>query len=228
MQRTYPEESISTAQGDLRIAFLGHASLMLTWMGTVVHVDPVSAEADYSTLPKANLILVTHEHFDHLDPKAIILLRKSSTEIVINTQSLAKLPGARALRNGEKAMIQGIGIEAVPAYNLTGMRAPGVPYHPKGIGNGYILTFADVRIYVAGDTENIPEMKVLKDIDAAFLPMMLPYTMSPEMLADAVRTFRPKILYPYHTKDPDAAVLRALLAETPDVELRFHPLRKNP
>jgi L-ascorbate metabolism protein UlaG (beta-lactamase superfamily) len=222
MHRTYPRDSIHTAQGDLQIAFLGHASLMFTWMGTVVYVDPVSNEADYVALPKANIILVTHEHFDHLDPEAIILLRRPFTEIVHNPGSRSKLPGARALKNGQKASIRGLEIEAVPAYNLTGMRAPGVPYHPKGIGNGYILTFADVRVYVAGDTENTPEMKALKDIDAAFLPMMLPYTMSPEMIADAVRAFRPKILYPYHTKDPDADGLRALLAGTPDVELRFN------
>jgi L-ascorbate metabolism protein UlaG (beta-lactamase superfamily) len=221
MHRKYPQDSIPTSHGDLNITFLGHASLMFTWMGTVVHVDPVSAEADYAALPKANVILVTHEHFDHLDPEAIILLRRPFTEIVHNPESRSKLPGARALKNGQKASIQGLEIEVVPAYNLTGMRAPGVPYHPKGIGNGYILTFADVRVYVAGDTENIPEMKALKNIDAAFLPMMLPYTMSPAMIADAVRAFRPKILYPYHMKDPEAAGLRALLADMPEIDVRF-------
>jgi L-ascorbate metabolism protein UlaG (beta-lactamase superfamily) len=221
MSRSYPQDSIPTARGDLRIAFLGHASLMFTWMGTVVHVDPVSAEADYASLPKANLILVTHEHFDHLDPEAILLIRRPYTEIILNPGSRSKLPGAWSMENGQKASFQGLEIEAVPAYNLTGMRSPGVFYHPKGAGNGYILNFGGIRVYIAGDTENTPEMKALRGIEAAFLPMMLPYTMSPAMIADAVEAFRPKILYPYHTKDPDAASLRGLLAGTPGLDLRF-------
>jgi L-ascorbate metabolism protein UlaG (beta-lactamase superfamily) len=101
------------------------------------------------------------------------------------------------------------------------MRSPGVPFHPRGAGNGYVLTFGDVRVYIAGDTENTPEMKALNRIDIAFLPMMRPYTMSPEMIADAARTFRPRILYPYHTKESDASRLTALLSDIPEIEVRF-------
>ncbi len=221
MSRKNREESIPTAGGDLRIVFLGHASLMFTWKGIVIHVDPVLAEADYSVLPKADIILITHDHYDHLDPKAIAVLRRPSTEIVGNAESKSRIPHAQVLKNGERTSIQGIGIEAVPAYNITGMKAEGVPFHPKGVGNGYILTFANVRVYVAGDTENTPEMKALTDIEAGFLPMMLPYTMSPEMIADAARAMRPKILYPYHTKDADAEELRALLRDVPEIDIRF-------
>jgi L-ascorbate metabolism protein UlaG (beta-lactamase superfamily) len=221
MPRQAAKDLIPTAKGDLEIVFLGHASLMFHWDGMVIHVDPVSAEADYANLPKANLILVTHGHFDHLDAEAIIALRRPFTEIVLNAESKSKLPHAHILRNGEKTTIQGLEIEAIPAYNLTGMRAEGVPYHPRGSGNGYVITFADVRVYVAGDTENVPEMKALKNIDVAFLPMMRPYTMSPEMIADAARSFRPKILYPYHTKEADAGKLRVLLADVPEIDVRF-------
>jgi len=221
MIRKNREESIPTSGGDLRIAFLGHASLMFTWEGIVLHVDPVSAEAEYAGLPRADIILVTHDHFDHLDLEAIAALRRPSTEIVGNAESKEKIPRTRVLKNGERTLIRGVGIEAVPAYNITGMRAAGVPFHPKGVGNGYILTFANIRVYIAGDTENTPEMKSLADIDVAFLPMMLPYTMSPEMIADAARTMQPKILYPYHTKDADAEKLRVLLKDVPEIDIRF-------
>jgi len=221
MKRTCGEETIPTSGGDVRITFLGHASLMFKWSGVVLHVDPVSAEADYARLPKADLILVTHEHFDHLDPEAVSLILKPSTEIVLNPESRVKLPRARTLQNGEQTSLFGIGIEAVPAYNITGMRSAGIPFHPRGVGNGYILTFGNVRVYVAGDTENTPEMKSLKNIEAAFLPMMRPYTMSPEMIADAARAFRPKILYPYHTNETDASKLASLLSSVPEVEIRF-------
>lgn len=221
MRRPHPQDSFPTTAGDLRMAFLGHASLMFEWNGIVVHVDPVSAEADYAALPPADLILVTHEHFDHLDLEAITPIRKPGTEIVVNPESRLKLPRARVLRNGERLDLSGVGIEAVPAYNITGMRAAGVPFHPKGAGNGYVLTFAHVRVYVAGDTENTPEMKSLRDIDVAFLPMMRPYTMSPEMIADAARAIRPRVLYPYHTKEPGADKLAGLLSDVPEIEIRW-------
>jgi len=221
MRHIKAEDIVPTSHGDLRIALLGHASLMFTWEGIIIHVDPVSAEADYSGLPKADIILVTHEHFDHLDPKLIATLLLPSTEIVCNAESKAKLHRAQILKNGEKTLIQGVGIEAVPAYNITGMRTEGVPYHPKGIGNGYVLTFGNVRVYVAGDTENTPEMKALTNIDVAFLPMMRPYAMSLEMIADAARAFRPKILYPYHTKETESEMLGLLLSDIPGIDVRF-------
>ena len=119
----------------------------------------------------------------------------------------------------------GIRIEAVPAYNIVHMRSPNNPFHPKGEGNGYILTLGDKRIYIAGDTENTPEMKALKNIDIAFLPMNLPYTMTPEMVADAVRAFKPAILYPYHFGSTDTGILVKLLQNSPETEVRIRDMK---
>ena len=129
------------------------------------------------------------------------------------------------MKNGDVESVGGLTIEAVPAYNLVHMRSEGVPYHPKGIGNGYVITFGDKRVYVAGDTENIPEMKNLKNIDYAFLPMNLPYTMTPEMVADAAKAFKPTVLYPYHFGDTDTARLVALMKDTPEVEVRVRNMK---
>jgi L-ascorbate metabolism protein UlaG (beta-lactamase superfamily) len=129
------------------------------------------------------------------------------------------------MENGDTTQVSGIGIEAVPAYNVVGKRPDGRPFHPKGSGNGYIMTFGGTRVYVAGDTENTPEMKQLRRIDIAFLPMNLPYTMTPEMVADAALTFRPKILYPYHFGETDTARLVELLKGTPAVEVRIRKMK---
>ena len=122
-------------------------------------------------------------------------------------------------------MVFTLKIEAIPAYNLVHKRDNGQPFHPKGVGNGYIITFGDKRVYVAGDTENIPEMKSLQEIDCAFLPMNLPYTMTPEMVADAAEAFRPKILYPYHFGDTDTSQLLRLLQDQKEVELRIRNMK---
>ena len=198
---------------------------MLRQGGHVIHVDPVGREGDYATMPDADLVLVTHEHGDHLDPDAIAEIRKDGTRILGNAACAERVEGCRALANGGEVDLLGIHIEAVPAYNLVHERAPGQPFHPKGVGNGYVLTFGDTRVYIAGDTENTPEMKALKDIDVAFLPMNLPYTMTPEMVADAARAFRPTILYPYHYGDTDPQALVKLLANEKDIEVRVRALR---
>ena len=190
------------------MTFVGHGSLFFGFGGKVIHVDPFGKLADYATLPKADLVLVTHAHGDHLDaggpgrgpdardpgPRRPRLRRERSR-------------GPRVLANGETATVAGVTVEAVPAYNLVHKRPDGTPFHPKGEGNGYVVTFGKTRVYVAGDTENVPEMKALKGIDVAFLPMNLPYTMTPEMVADAVRAFGPRILYPYHFGETDTARL---------------------
>ena len=211
--------------GDLEITFIGHGSLMFSDGRKVIHVDPVSAEADYATLPKADLILITHDHYDHLDAAALAALKKAGTEIVAGPACEGKAAGAVILKNGQIKNVQGIAIEAVPAYNIKHMRAPGQPFHPRGEGNGYIFTFCGQRMYVAGDTENIPEMADLKGIDIAFLPMNLPYTMTPEMVAGAARMFHPKILYPYHQGDTDASRLSALLKGEKSIEVRIRRMK---
>ncbi|MEJ5377151.1 MAG: MBL fold metallo-hydrolase [bacterium] len=224
-QSGYPPDLFPTSQGELRIDFVGHGSLYLSFAGKVIHVDPVSQYGDYTKLPKADLILVTHEHRDHLDLEAIKILCKQDTKILANKAVAAQISGAIAMENNDVKDFFGLKIEAIAAYNLVHMRSPGVPYHPKGQGNGYVITLGDKKLYVAGDTENTPEMKALKDIDIAFLPMNLPYTMTPEMVADAAKSFKPRILYPYHYGETDPQSLLELLKDTPQVEVRIRPMR---
>jgi len=207
------------------ITFIGHGTLMFRQGGKTIHVDPWTELADYTKLPKADLILITHEHRDHLDLKAIQAVRTSKTVVAANEAAARQIRDAVILRNGETKTLAGFTVEAVPAYNIVHMRSPGVPYHPRGAGNGYIIDFGSRRVYIAGDTENTPEMKALKNIDAAFLPMNLPYTMTPEMVADAVKTFRPRILYPYHYGDTDISKLKALLKNEKRVEVRIRKMK---
>ena len=208
-------------QGEVEITFLGHGSLILSGSGVVVHVDPYGKVADYASLPKADLVLITHEHQDHLDPAALQTIRTGSTRVVASAAAAGQLKGATVMANGDRLTVGPVGVEAVPAYNIKHERSPGVPFHPKGRGNGYVVTIAGLRIYVAGDTENIPEMKNLAGVDVAFLPMNLPYTMTPEMAADAARMIGPKIFYPYHFGESDTAKLVALLRDRPGIEVRI-------
>ncbi|MGB2865874.1 MAG: MBL fold metallo-hydrolase, partial [Sedimentisphaerales bacterium] len=220
----FEQDIIKTSAGDLRITFIGHGTLMFTFNGKTIHVDPVGREADYTGMPKADIILLTHEHGDHLDTRAIEVLRKDGTQLVL-TKTCAESVAGLVMANGDVQTVQGLKIEAVPAYNIVHMRSAGNPFHPKGRGNGYVITFGDKRVYVAGDTENTPEMKQLKDIDVAFLPMNLPYTMSPEMVADAAKTFKPKILYPYHYGQTDTKKLVDLLKDSKGIEVRIRQMR---
>jgi L-ascorbate metabolism protein UlaG (beta-lactamase superfamily) len=220
----FEQDIIETRAGGLEITFIGHGTLMFTFGGRVIHVDPVGEYADYKTLPKADLILVTHEHRDHLDAKEVELLRQPSTRVLLNHAGASQVPGSIVMKNGEMKTEDGLQIEAVPAYNLVHLRPSGEPFHPKGDGNGYVITFGGKRVYVAGDTENTPEMKALKNIDIAFLPMNLPYTMTPEMVADAARAFKPKILYPYHYGSTNTGKLVDLLKDSPEIEVRIRKL----
>ena len=223
-ENTFETDVVKTAKGDLQITFIGHGSLMFAFGGKIIHVDPFSRLADYSKLPQADMILLTHEHRDHLDLKALDSLRADKTKIILTKNCAQQVKGGIIMKNGDVKTVDGLKIEAVPAYNLVHMRSEGVPFHPKGNGNGYVITFGDMRIYVAGDTENIPEMKQLQDIDVAFLPMNLPYTMTPEMVADAARAFKPKVLYPYHYGDTAPSKLIELMKDTPEVEIRIRKM----
>ena len=224
-QGNFQTDILKTSQGDLEITFIGHGSLMFTFNGKVIHVDPFSKLAEYSKFPKADMLLITHEHRDHLDLKAMEAVRTDKTVLVLTKTCAAKLKGGIIMENGDTETVGGLKIEAVPAYNLVHMRSEGIPFHPKGIGNGYVITFGDKRVYVAGDTENIPEMKKLERIDCAFLPMNLPYTMNPEMVADAAKAFKPKILYPDHYGDTDTSNLEQLIKNTQDVEIRIRMMK---
>ena len=224
-EEKFEEDIVKTEGGELKITCIGHGTLMFAYQGKVMHVDPVSREADYTKLPKADLVLITHEHGDHLDTKALGLVRQEQTKIVLTKTCAEKVSGGIVMKNGDVRTVEGFKIEAVPAYNIVNTRSGGQPFHPKGQGNGYVITFGKTRVYVAGDTENTPEMKALQKIDVAFLPMNLPYTMTPEMVADASLAFKPKILYPYHYGRTDPQELVKLLKDVKEIEVRVRKLQ---
>jgi len=217
-------DKIATSVGNAELHFVGHGSLWFKVNGFVIYIDPVRSSGNYDFFPKADLILVTHEHGDHLDAKLIEDLKKPGTLLFCNQASTSRVTWGMAMNAGDRQEINNIIIEAVPAYNIVHESTPGHPFHPKGSGVGYILTIGGKRIYVAGDTENTPEMKALSNIDVAFLPMNLPYTMTPEMVADAARAFKPKILYPYHTGETDTNELLKLLKDS-GIEVRIRNLK---
>ncbi|MCR4392608.1 MAG: MBL fold metallo-hydrolase [Candidatus Acetothermia bacterium] len=224
MAREFQTDRIETSGGELAITFLGHGSLLFAYDGKRVYLDPFSRVADYAALPKADLVLITHEHRDHLDPEALALVCTPATQVVVPARCTEKVPGGTVMGNGDKAVVLGLALEAVPAYNLVHRRENGEPFHRRGEGNGYVITFGDVRVLVAGDTENTPELKALRGIDVAFLPMNVPYTMTPEMVADVAVALRPRILYPYHYGSTDPTRLVALLGGHPEIEVRIRSL----
>jgi len=224
-QEKFETDIIKTSAGDLKTTFIGHGSLIFNFGGKVIHVDPYGDVADYSTLPKADFILLTHDHRDHLDLKALNAVRTEKTVVVLTETCAKQVQGGIVMTNGDVKTVEGLKIEAVPAYNIVHKRDTGEPFHPKGTGNGYLITFGDKRVYLAGDTENTPEMKALKNIDIAFLPMNLPYTMTPEMVADGAKAFKPKILYPYHFGETDTSKVVALLKGTPEIEVRIRKMK---
>ena len=224
-EKQFETDIIKTSAGDLKITFIGHGTLMFSFGGKIIHVDPVTQEADYTKLPKADMILITHQHRDHFDLKALGILRTKRTVLVLTEACARRVKGGIVMKNGDVETIAGLTIEAVPAYNIVHKRSDGSPFHPKGIGNGYVITFGDKRVYVAGDTENTPEMKKLERIDIAFLPMQLPYTMSPEMVVDAAQAFKPKILYPYHYGKTDVTKIVNLLKGVEAIEVRIRQMQ---
>ena len=219
----YQTDTFKTKGGkDVVITAIKHASLRIQYDGLEIQVDPVVEYApatDYSKFPKADVILVTHEHFDHFDRDAIAALRKDGPEIVANPAVQKMLGSGTAMTNGESRVVaKGIKLDAVPAYNTT----PGhTQFHPKGRDNGYVLTIDGLRIYIAGDTEDIPEMAGVKNIDVAFLPCNQPYTMTPEQVAKAARTIKPTVLFPYHySQTPVKRVAELLAGSGIDVRIR--------
>jgi L-ascorbate metabolism protein UlaG (beta-lactamase superfamily) len=224
-QENFEEDTFKTSAGDLKITFIGHGSLMFTFRGKIIQIDPFSRVADYTQFPKADMIFLTHEHIDHLDPKALAAVRTEKTVIVLTETCARQIQGGIVMENGDVKTIEGLKIEAVPAYNIVHKRPDGQPNHPKGIGNGYVITFGDKRVYVAGDTENIPEMKELRNIDIAFLPMNFPFTMTPEMAADAAKALKPRILYPYHLGETDTSKLLNLLKDEKTIEIRIRKMK---
>ena len=197
------------AGGKVILTPINHGSLALSYKGFEIQVDPVGnyngKSIDYSAFPKADLILVTHEHGDHLDPAIIAELSKEGTQVICNASSADKLPASEVMANGDSKEIRGISIKAVPAYNYTEGHTK---FHPKGNGNGYVLGIGGLDIYIAGDTEDIPELAELKDIDVALLPANQPYTMTVEQCINAAGTISPKVLIPYHLGETDMQAIK--------------------
>lgn len=203
--------------GEVQVIPITHASLILKWDDKVIHVDPWS-RGNYEGQPQADLILITDTHGDHLDSKQVVAVSKEDTIVVAPPAVLDTISWANVLKNGESEEFLGIKIEAIPMYNLK--RGPNEEqvYHPKGKGNGYVLTLGETRVYISGDTACIPEMKELEAIDIAFVCMNLPYTMTPEEAAACVNEFRPKVVYPYHSRGSDLqAFKKAVTADGVEV-----------
>ncbi|NMB72273.1 MAG: MBL fold metallo-hydrolase [Bacteroidales bacterium] len=221
-QKNFSKDRIPAEKGDIYITFIGHGTLMLEYNKTVIHVDPWSRLADYSALPKADIVLLTHGHRDHFDTTAIAAVRKPETQVVLTPEVYSILGKGVVMENGDRREISGIVIDAVPAYNITPGREN---FHPKGRDNGYIVWLGGKRIYIAGDTENIPEMAAISGVDVAFLPMNQPFTMTPEQVVAAARVLRPKILYPYHYGETDVSLLKNLMKGVDGVELRIRDMK---
>ncbi len=219
-------DQVGSGKDAVTIVPIEHASLILTFDGKTIYVDPVGGAERLADQARPDLVLITHTHGDHLDVPTLEGVVTATTRIVAPQVVAEKLPeGLRAktevLGNGQSAEILGVKVEAVAAYNLTEEH---LKFHPRGVGNGYVLTLGATRVYVSGDTEDTPEMRALKDIDVAFLCMNQPYTMTVEQAADAVLAFKPKVVYPYHFRGQggksDLGRFKELVAKDPGIEVR--------
>ncbi len=212
-------QTFSTAAGDVTITPLNHATTRIEAGGKTIYLDPAKP-VQFAASPKADLILITDIHPDHMDPASVAGIVKSGTDILAPPAVVATIASAKPIANGETKTWQGWTIEAIPAYNLKRGPAPGKLFHDKGRGNGYLLTYGGKRFYFSGDTEGVPEMRALKNIDVAFVCMNLPYTMPPDEAADAVKAFHPKVVIPYHYRGSDLTVFTKALDGT-GIEVRL-------
>ena len=218
---TVETDIFTTKSGKLvKMHALVHASICIEYDGKTIYVDPCTKlggrTVDYSKMPKADIILVTHEHFDHYDTAALSQLSTDRTQLIMNPRCVELYGSGKAMKNGDKQQLSGVGVlMAVPAYNTTEGHQQ---FHPKGRDNGYILTLDGLRIYIAGDTEDIPEMANVKDIDIAFMPCNQPYTMTPEQLIRAAKMVQPKVLFPYHYGETD---VRGIPAQLPGIDVKI-------
>ena len=222
---TYEVDVFKTKSGKtVKFHALVHASIRIEFDGKEIEIDPVTKlgnkTIDYSAMPKADYIFVTHEHGDHFDREAIKQLTGQKTQLITNKRCADMLGYGEIMVNGQSATLGDITVEAVPAYNTSDGRTQ---FHPKGRDNGYILTIDGLRIYIAGDTEDIPEMQDIKDIDIAFTPCNQPYTMTPEQLVKAAKTVKPKVLFPYHYGQTDVSIIPSQLKDNGiDVRIRHY------
>ncbi|MCF8357508.1 MAG: MBL fold metallo-hydrolase [Prolixibacteraceae bacterium] len=201
---------------------LNHASMVIKYNGLTLYIDPANQYEKLTPFSVPDLILITHTHGDHYNKALIDSLKNDQTVVVGNKKAIDDLGYGKALKNGEKTEIKGIKIEAIASYNLP---PENTRFHPKGEGNGYVLTLSDERVYISGDTEDTPEMRNLKNIDHAFICMNMPYTMTPEKAASAVLEFKPKKVYPYHYRQRDGfgdiEKFKELVSVDPAIEVIF-------
>ena len=224
-QKNYEVDEFKTKSGKtVKFHALMHACIRIEMDGKEIQIDPVSKlgnrSVNYAAMPKADYIFVTHEHADHYDAAALKTLSADKTQLVMNKRCADMYGSGKVMANGDKLQLADVSVEAVPAYNSTVGREQ---FHPKGRDNGYILTIDGLRIYIAGDTEDIPEMAQIKDIDIAFLPCNQPYTMTPDQLVRAAKVIKPKVLFPYHYGQTDLSSIPAQLEGTGiDVRIRHY------
>lgn len=217
-------DHIATSRGDLVVQPLSHATLAMAWDGKTIYVDPVGGAEAFEGLPPPDVVLITDIHGDHLDVETLQAVTRLDTQLVAPAAVVERLPEALASRantlaNGEETSLLDMQIEAIPMYNLTEGR---LEYHEEGRGNGYVVGMGGTRVYISGDTEDIPEMRGLEDIDVAFVAFNLPYTMTEEQAASAVLEFEPEMVYPYHYRGSDVDAFASLVAEgNPDIEVRL-------
>ncbi len=226
----FADDMVMTDKGDLTVHPFHHASVMLNWNGVNILVDPappVSGDkpadvtAEYTAAAKPDIVLVTHEHGDHFNADILQSVVAEGTTLVASQSVVDKMPDAlkgkaKVMANGDTMTVKDVQIEAVPSYNTSAEKQK---FHPKGRDNGYILTLGGKRVYIAGDSEDTPEMKALQNIDVAFVPMNLPYTMDVEHAAEAVKAFKPKIVYPYHYGESDVNAFKTMVGDASDVRL---------
>ncbi len=211
-------QEFSTSAGTVKITPLNHASTLIEAGGKTIYLDPAKP-VKFGGMAKADLILITDIHGDHMDPDAIREISKSDTVIFAAPAVVSTVTAGKPIANGETKTWGGWTIEAIPAYNLKRGPAPGKFFHDKGRGNGYVLTYGGKRFYFSGDTEGVPEMRALKNIDVAFVCMNLPYTMPPEEAAEVVKAFHPKVVIPYHYRGSNLSVFQKGLEGT-GIEVR--------
>jgi L-ascorbate metabolism protein UlaG (beta-lactamase superfamily) len=221
-QTARPTQTFSTSAGPVKITPIYHAAVMIEAGGKVIYLDPAKP-SNVAGLPPADLVLITDIHGDHMDPSLIAAVSKPGTEVMAPPSVVTTVTAASPISNGETKKWDGWTIEAIPMYNVKRGPAPGQFYHPKGRGNGYVLTYGGKRFYFSGDTEDTPEMRSLKNIEVAFVCMNLPYTMTPEEAAEAVKAFHPKVVIPYHyrgTPPTDLTIFQKALEGT-GIEVRL-------
>lgn len=218
-------DTIKTSAGSLDITFLGRSSLRMRFRGSYIYIDPSSVVADFSKMPKADIVFIVNQHKDNFDVKAIKQISNRNTLVVIPEICAVRYREGLVMKNGDFEVIRGLRVRCVPAYNIVEKDPSGFPYNFKGIGNGYVIGFADKRVYFAGDTEKIPAMNHLGHIDVAFLPVAQPDAMTPEMALDAVEAIKPAIFYPYRYGNTDIAGLKKMLKDQPGTRVRIRNMK---